>query len=109
MTPTMISSGDSQRRSSEKTIAISAVPTSAPSMITSAGPSAIRPWLTNELAISAVALDDCTSAVDAKAREESGGAIAHALGQDVAQVGAEDAQDPGAHDMRAPHEQGDAG
>ncbi len=42
-TPTRISSGDSQERSKVSTRAISAVPTSAPSMITSAGASPTSP------------------------------------------------------------------
>jgi hypothetical protein len=62
-TPKKMSSGESQDRSSEKSCARSAVPTSAPSMIASAAGSAIRFWLTNELVMRAVALDDCTSPV----------------------------------------------
>lgn len=45
------------------TRAISAVPTSAPSMIARAGASAIRPWATKEVASRAVALLLCTRAV----------------------------------------------
>ena len=62
-TPTQISSGDSQARSRVSTRAISAVPTSAPSMIASAGGSAIRPWATKEVTSRAVALLLCTRAV----------------------------------------------
>ncbi|MNE48199.1 hypothetical protein D3C80_1426480 [compost metagenome] len=63
ITPRKISSGDSQLRSKVSTRAISAVPTSAPSMIASAGASAIRPWPTKEVTSSAVALLLCTRAV----------------------------------------------
>ena len=63
ITPKKISSGDSHDRSRVSTRAISAVPTSAPSMIASAGASAIRPLATKEVASSAVALLLCTSAV----------------------------------------------
>ena len=62
-TPKKIASGDSHDRSSEKTCAMSEVPTSAPSMIASAGASAMRFWETKELAMSAVALEDCTRLV----------------------------------------------
>ncbi len=63
ITPTKISSGDSQDRSSENTCTISAVPTLAPSMMASAGATAIRPWPTNELTMTAVALLLWTSPV----------------------------------------------
>jgi len=64
-TPTKISSGDSHDRSNEKTTAISAVPTSAPSITASAGAVAISPWPTNEATIRQVAVLDCTSPVTA--------------------------------------------
>ena len=60
ITPKRMRSGESHDRSSEKICAISAVPTSAPSMIASAAGSATRFCETNELVRSAVALDDCT-------------------------------------------------
>ncbi|MCY1428594.1 hypothetical protein D9M71_444840 [compost metagenome] len=63
ITPKKISSGDSHDRSRVSTRAISAVPTSAPSMIASAGASAIRPPATKEVVSRAVALLLCTSAV----------------------------------------------
>ncbi|MNT07091.1 hypothetical protein D3C72_1417810 [compost metagenome] len=63
ITPKKIKSGDSQDRSRVSTRAISAVPTSAPSMMASAGASSIRPWATKELTSSAVALLLCTRAV----------------------------------------------
>jgi hypothetical protein len=63
ITPKKMRSGESHERSSEKTSAISAVPMSAPSMMASAAGSASRSCETNELAMSAVALEDCTSAV----------------------------------------------
>ena len=88
---------------------MSAVPTSAPSMIASAGASAMRFCETKELAMSAVALEDCTRLGDAQARDEGRAAVGDALRQDAAQVRAEDAQDARAHDVRAPHEQGHAG
>ncbi|MNF73513.1 hypothetical protein D3C84_555160 [compost metagenome] len=63
ITPKKINSGDSQDRSRVSTRAISAVPTSAPSMMASAGASSISPWATKELTSSAVALLLCTRAV----------------------------------------------
>ncbi|MCY1176180.1 hypothetical protein D9M73_164420 [compost metagenome] len=63
ITPTKISNGDSHDRSRVSTRAISAVPTSAPSMMASAGASSISPWATKELTSSAVALLLCTRAV----------------------------------------------
>ncbi len=62
-TPISVNSGDSQERSSVSTRAMSAVPTSAPSMTASAVGSAIRPWATKEMASKAVALLLCTNAV----------------------------------------------
>ena len=63
ITPRKISSGLSQLRLSVSTRAMSAVPTSAPSMIARPGASAIRPWATKEVTSKAVALLLCTSAV----------------------------------------------
>ncbi|MNP67337.1 hypothetical protein D3C76_1631590 [compost metagenome] len=63
ITPIKISSGDSHDRSKVSTRAISAVPTSAPSMVASAGVSAIRPWPTNDVTSMAVALLLWTMAV----------------------------------------------
>src|SRR6185503_10781785 len=63
ITPPPIASGDSHERSNEKSWTTRLVPTSAPSMIASAGASPIRFCCTNDPAISAVALEDCTSAV----------------------------------------------
>ena len=63
ITPKKISNGESHDRSRVSTRAISAVPTSAPSMIARAGASAIRPWATKEVASRAVALLLCTRAV----------------------------------------------
>ena len=62
-TPKPMSRGDSHDRSSEKSCTTRLVPTSAPSMMASAGASAISFWLTNEPVMSAVALEDCTSPV----------------------------------------------
>ncbi len=74
-TPSSVSSGDSQERSRVSTRAISAVPTSAPSMIASAVGSAIRPWATKEMASSAVALLLCTSAVTPMPAPKASGAL----------------------------------
>jgi len=63
ITPIKISSGDSQERSKVRIRAISAVPTSAPSTITSAGASATRSCATNEVTSMVVALLLWTSAV----------------------------------------------
>ena len=63
ITPPPIASGESHDRSNENSCTTRLVPTSAPSMIASAGASPIRFCDTNELAMSAVALEDCTSAV----------------------------------------------
>ncbi|CAH0310239.1 hypothetical protein SRABI106_04024 [Rahnella aquatilis] len=62
-TPTKISSGESQERSKVRIRAITAVPTSAPRIITSAGASATSPCDTNDVTSSAVALLLCTRAV----------------------------------------------
>ncbi|MNE23106.1 hypothetical protein D3C80_1163480 [compost metagenome] len=63
ITPRKISSGDSHDRSKVSTLAMSAVPTSAPSMIARAGVMAIRPWPTKDVTSMAVALLLCTIAV----------------------------------------------
>ena len=72
-TPRKISSGDSQDRSKVSTRAISAVPTSAPSMMASAGVSGTRPWATKEVTSSAVALLLCTRAVTAIPERKASG------------------------------------
>ena len=59
--------------------------------------------------MSAVALDDCTSAVTPSPARNAETRLATLLREDAAQVRAEDAQDAGAHDVRAPDQQGDAG
>src|SRR5258706_3270077 len=63
ITPKKMSSGESHDRSSEKSCAMSAVPTSAPSMMASAAPSPIRFCDTKELALMSLALDDWTRLV----------------------------------------------
>ena len=63
ITPKKMSSGESHDRSSENTCASSALPTSAPSMMASAAVSPIRFCATKELAMRAVALEDCTRPV----------------------------------------------
>ncbi|MCY1430306.1 hypothetical protein D9M71_462510 [compost metagenome] len=63
MTPRKINSGDNQDRSNVSTRAMSAVPTSAPSMMASAGVSAINCWPTKDVTSIAVALLLCTTAV----------------------------------------------
>ena len=62
-TPTKISSGDSHDRSNEKTTAIIAEPTSAPSITASAAPVATRPLPTKLATIRQVAVADCTRLV----------------------------------------------
>ena len=62
-TPMPIMSGAIHERSKENTCTTRLVPTSAPSMIASAGASGIRFWLTNEAVITAVADEDCTRPV----------------------------------------------
>lgn len=62
-TPKKMASGESHERSSENTCAMSAEPTSAPSMIASAGGRAMRFCETKELVMRAVALEDCTRLV----------------------------------------------
>ncbi|MNC17279.1 hypothetical protein D3C75_651530 [compost metagenome] len=63
ITPMKMSSGESHERSKVRIRAISAVPTSAPSTITSAGVSATRSCATKEVTNMVVALLLCTSAV----------------------------------------------
>ena len=58
-----ISSGDNHDKSKVRIRAISAVPTSAPNTITSAGVRATRSWATNDVTSIVVALLLCTSAV----------------------------------------------
>ena len=73
MTPIKISSGDSQERSNVRIRAISAVPTSAPRTITSAGASATRSCATNEVTSMVVALLLCTSAVTPMPAQKASG------------------------------------
>ena len=109
VTPTKISSGASHDRSNERITVTSEVPTSAPSITASAGAVLMRPWPANAATISAVAVLLWMRPGDAEAREERGEALVDALAQHAAQVGAVQAQDARAHDVRAPHEEGDAG
>ncbi len=108
-TPKKMANGESQERFSENTCAMSEVPTSAPSMMASAGASAMRFCETKELAMSAVALEDCTRLVTPRPGHEGRAPVGHALRQHAPQVRAVDAQDARAHDVRAPHEEGHAG
>ena len=62
-TPMPINNGASQERSKENTCTTRLVPTSAPSMIASAGVSGINRWLTNDAVMTAVAEEDCTRLV----------------------------------------------
>jgi hypothetical protein len=62
-TPKKMRSGDRNERFSENTCAMSAVPTSAPSITASAAASGRRFCETKELVMIAVALDDCTRLV----------------------------------------------
>jgi hypothetical protein len=73
ITPIKISSGDSHDRSKVSTLAISAVPTSAPSTITSAGVRPTRSWATNEVTSMVVALLLCTSAVTPMPAQKASG------------------------------------
>ena len=105
-TPTKMKSGDSQERSKENSTDISAVPTSAPRITASAGRQGDQA-LADEgrKSIRAVAVLDCTSAVTPMPDSAAVKPVAHAAREDVAQVGAEDAQDAGANEMGAPHQQ----
>ena len=85
------------------------VPTSAPSITASAGAVADEPLAGergDDQRGGRAALDQ---AGDAQSGEERREAVADALAQHAAQVAAVEAQDPGAHDMRAPDEQRHAG
>ena len=108
-TPTKISSGDSHDRSNENTTAITLVPTSAPSITASAA-------LVVDQVLADERRDDQAGggarlheAGHAEAGEQRAEAVAEAAREDAAQVLAEHAQHAGAHDVRAPHEQGDRG
>ena len=99
----------SHDRSNDSTTVTSDVPTSAPSITASAGAVPIRPWPANAATISAVAVLLWISAGDADAGEERGDAVVDAVAQQAPQVAAVEAQDAGAHDVRAPDEQRHAG
>ncbi len=73
ITPIKISSGESQERSNVRTRAISAVPTSAPSTITSAGVNATRSCATKEVTSMVVALLLCTKAVTPMPAQKASG------------------------------------
>ena len=73
ITPIKMSSGDSHDRSKVSTLAISAVPTSAPSTITSAGVRPTKSWATNEVTSMVVALLLCTSAVTPRPAQKASG------------------------------------
>ena len=85
------------------------VPTSAPSITASAGAVAIRPWPTNAATISAVAVLLWISAVTPSPAANAAKRLDTLCAQHAAQVAAEEPQDAGAHDVRAPDEQRDAG
>ena len=108
MTPTKISSGASHDRSNDRTTVTSAVPTSAPSITASAGAVPIKPWPANAATISAVAVLLWMSAVTPRPATNAEPRWRYAAPQDAAQVAAVEAQDAGAHDVRAPHQQRDA-
>ena len=109
-TPKMMSSGESHERSSEKTCARSAVPTSAPSMIGERGAeSAIRFCETNELAMSAVALEDCTRPVTPRPARNAEKRLETLFERTRRRSAPKTRRMPGAHDVRAPHEEGHAG
>ena len=88
---------------------ISAVPTSAPSITASAGRSAIRPWPTNEADDQRRGGGALHEAGDAEAgRRTPSQRLAQLRRRIRRRFAPYDAQDAGAHDVRAPDEQGDA-
>ena len=109
VTPTKISSGASQDRSNERITVTSDVPTSAPSMTASAGAVLISPWPANAEMISAVAVLLWMSPVTPSPARNAVKRLLMLLPQHAPQVGAVQAQDAGAHDVRAPHQQRYAG
>jgi len=74
-TPTKISSGDSQLRSKEKTTAIIAVPTSAPSITASAAAVVTSPLPTKLATMRQVAVLDCTRLVTPKPAANASGRL----------------------------------
>jgi hypothetical protein len=67
------------------------------------------PVPTNEATIRQVAVLLCTRLVTPSPAATAGEAVAEAARQHLTQVFAEHAQHAGAHDVRAPHQQGDGG
>ena len=88
---------------------MTAVPTSAPSITASAADVVSRPCETNEDVSSAVAVELCSSPVTPTPARNACRASVHAAPQDLTQRGAVHAQHAGAHDMRAPDQQGNRG
>ena len=86
---------------------MAAVPTSAPSITASAAEVVSRPCETNEDVSSAVAVELCSSPVTPTPAKNAGRAPFMLRAQDLTQRGAVHAQHAGAHDVRAPDQQGD--
>ena len=85
------------------------VPTSAPSITASAALVVTRSLPTNEATIRQVAVLDWTMLVTPRPASSGAEAVGEARREDAAQVLAEHPQHAGAHDVRAPDEQGDRG
>ena len=105
-TPMKISSGDSHDRSNENTTAIRLVPMSAPSITASAaaGDQAAADEGGNDQAGGGAGLHQPGHR---QAGQHGLAAVAEAARQHIAQVLAKDADDAGADDVGAPHQQGD--
>ena len=78
-------------------------------MTASAGAVPISPWPTNEATISAVAVLLWMRPVTPRPAKNARKRLRQLRAQHAAQVLAEHAQDAGAHDVRAPDEERDAG
>ncbi len=109
ITPKRISSGESHARSSEKTCAMSAVPTSAPEHDRERDRQREEALVDERGGDERGRVGRLHHRGHAEPGQEGGAAARHALGEHAAQVGAEHAQHAAAHDVRAPHEEGDAG
>ena len=109
VTPTKIRSGASHDRSNDRITVTSEVPTSAPSMTASAGAVLMRPCPANAEMISAVAVLLWMRPVTPRPAKNAEKRWLMLLRRHAAQVGAVQAQDARAHDVRSPHEERDAG
>ena len=106
--PMMNRTGATAAILNDRICTISVVPTLAPSMMASAGTRLTSPSDVNELVISAVAVLLWSSAVRPRPAREGGEAVAQRLCQQLAQIGAERAQDPAVDHVQAPQQQRDA-